>query len=405
MRFILRNVALFVVGLAMIAMADPAQAATLTSTQISAIVSLLQSFGADQATINNVSAALGGSTTVSTNSCLSLTHNLYAGMTDSQSSGEVSKLQQFFGITPTGYFGPMTEEAAQNWQSSHGIVSSGSPDTTGYGFVGPKTRDALACGEAPPFALTQRTTPTQPTQPSNGTPTATINQSSLTSTSGTPTITGTYENASDIAVYVSPQPLPTTNPDFSKLIWAGDLGQGGGISGSGNRYSAPLIANGVWPAVSSGTLYVGVYNDSGGPTGSLLASGTLTITGISMATATIDQSLLTASSNTPTIQGNYSGTGGLEIVIVNGAASLPQNAVPSSPVFEDISDHGGSVLLTNGAFQDRVTPPLVNGTYTVGVYAETPDYTNEGFQGVTTSPGLLASATLTVNASTSIQSP
>ena len=43
----------------------------------------------------------------------------------------------------TGYFGPMTEAGVQDFQRTHGIVSSGTPWTTGYGAVGPKTRTAL----------------------------------------------------------------------------------------------------------------------------------------------------------------------------------------------------------------------------------------------------------------------
>ena len=41
----------------------PAQAASLSSTQVQAIVNLLQSFGADSATIANVTAALSGQPT------------------------------------------------------------------------------------------------------------------------------------------------------------------------------------------------------------------------------------------------------------------------------------------------------------------------------------------------------
>lgn len=43
----------------------------------------------------------------------------------------------------TGYFGPLTERAVQQWQKSRGIVSSGTPGTTGFGSAGPKTRLAL----------------------------------------------------------------------------------------------------------------------------------------------------------------------------------------------------------------------------------------------------------------------
>ena len=41
-------------------------------------------------------------------------------------------------------FGKLTEAAVQQWQSSHGLVSSGTAATTGYGAVGPKTRAAIA---------------------------------------------------------------------------------------------------------------------------------------------------------------------------------------------------------------------------------------------------------------------
>jgi len=43
----------------------------------------------------------------------------------------------------TGFFGPATERAVQRFQKKHGLVSSGSPATTGYGAVGPKTRTKL----------------------------------------------------------------------------------------------------------------------------------------------------------------------------------------------------------------------------------------------------------------------
>lgn len=39
----------------------------------------------------------------------------------------------------TGFFGPLTEAAVQRFQTAQGIVSSGTPGTTGYGRVGPRT--------------------------------------------------------------------------------------------------------------------------------------------------------------------------------------------------------------------------------------------------------------------------
>jgi len=56
-------------------------------------------------------------------------------------------LSQFPDIYPeslvTGYFGPLTENAVKKWQSKQGIVSGGTAETTGYGQIGPKTREAL----------------------------------------------------------------------------------------------------------------------------------------------------------------------------------------------------------------------------------------------------------------------
>ena len=40
----------------------------------------------------------------------------------------------------TEFFGRLTENAVQRFQTQYGIVSSGTPSTTGYGHVGPRTR-------------------------------------------------------------------------------------------------------------------------------------------------------------------------------------------------------------------------------------------------------------------------
>ncbi len=148
-----------------------AQASSLTSVQVQAITNLLQSFGVDPSTITNVQAVLenqatstqsasspgesssfgGSSQPQSGNGCSVLSGNLQPGSTDQSTNGEVSQLQTFLGkdksIYPedlvTGYFGSSTEHAVQRWQTANGIVSSGDPQSTGYGDVGPRTRGEM----------------------------------------------------------------------------------------------------------------------------------------------------------------------------------------------------------------------------------------------------------------------
>ncbi len=77
--------------------------------------------------------------------------NVYAAITNSLDFGStgsnVTELQTYLAtnasIYPsgliTGYFGPLTQAAVQRFQAAQGIVSGGTPETTGYGRVGPQT--------------------------------------------------------------------------------------------------------------------------------------------------------------------------------------------------------------------------------------------------------------------------
>ncbi|MHB8661013.1 MAG: peptidoglycan-binding domain-containing protein, partial [Minisyncoccota bacterium] len=125
-------------------------ASGLTSAQIQAILSLLSSFGADSATVANVSAILSGTTPPATapstpSTSTTLSANLFFGSRGTQ----VTALQQILiklnllSVSPTGYYGSLTMKAVETFQSTYGIVSSGSPATTGYGAVGPRTRTKL----------------------------------------------------------------------------------------------------------------------------------------------------------------------------------------------------------------------------------------------------------------------
>ena len=91
-----------------------------------------------------------GQTTTTDKSCLLITHNLFLDTTDGTTGGDVTKLQNFLIASgymqgsATGYFGPATQAGVQAYQAANGIVSSGTPDTTGYGYVGAKTRSVLS---------------------------------------------------------------------------------------------------------------------------------------------------------------------------------------------------------------------------------------------------------------------
>lgn len=139
----------------------PAQAAGLSASQVQAIVSLLASFGADQATINNVTSALNGEATTGTGStggssstggaCPVLTRSLQLG----SSGADVMSLQKFLNASAntrvavsgagspgmeTTYFGPATQAAVIKFQAANNVSA--------IGVVGPATRAAIAavCG-------------------------------------------------------------------------------------------------------------------------------------------------------------------------------------------------------------------------------------------------------------------
>ncbi|MDO8183428.1 MAG: peptidoglycan-binding protein [bacterium] len=77
--------------------------------------------------------------------------NAYAAISSQLDLGdrgsEVTELQTYLAtnvsIYPeglvTGYFGQLTKAAVERFQTSQGIVSQGTPATTGYGRVGPQT--------------------------------------------------------------------------------------------------------------------------------------------------------------------------------------------------------------------------------------------------------------------------
>ncbi len=192
----MKNIQIFVVTFALLmlyaVMPAPAHASGLTQVQKDAVVNLLASFGADQSVLNNVNVALNGGVVTgasSTSGYGEKGHNgsgegnhtgpgdsgnsnnnegsrnpipasfgpgasacglLQRTLTRGSQGDDVAQLQgilkqsgDFANASTTGYFGPATERALQQWQSRQGVVSSGDSSSTGYGAVGPKTREAL----------------------------------------------------------------------------------------------------------------------------------------------------------------------------------------------------------------------------------------------------------------------
>jgi hypothetical protein len=87
------------------------------------------------------------SESVSATSCAAISVTLQQG----DRGDAVRALQQFLiaehFLAPgnvTGYFGPLTQTAVQQFQAARGIVSLGDPIETGYGAAGPQTRAAIA---------------------------------------------------------------------------------------------------------------------------------------------------------------------------------------------------------------------------------------------------------------------
>src|SRR3989344_1656337 len=158
-----------------------ASAASLTTEQVSAIISLLQSFGADQSTISNVQATLTGGTPTGGGStpsgACSFTRDLSMGVR----GDDVTCLQVYLNagghlsVSATGYFGSLTKAAVMKWQSANGV----SPASGYFGSISKAKYSSLVAVVTPPVVTPPGTTPppvapgtglavSSPTQPANG---------------------------------------------------------------------------------------------------------------------------------------------------------------------------------------------------------------------------------------------
>ncbi len=140
----LKKIAFSGLGIALLASPLLASADMVSDlqAQIEALIAQIKTLQAQ----TNASTPSGNQFPSNATNCANLTTNMGPDDTDVDTNGNVTRLQQFLGGRVTGYFGPMTLGLVQRWQASHGLVSSGDPESTGFGYVGPRTRAAMAQG-------------------------------------------------------------------------------------------------------------------------------------------------------------------------------------------------------------------------------------------------------------------
>ena len=147
----------------------PAHAA-LTQSQIDAIISLLQSFGADQATINNVQTSLSGGTPTtggSTSTASVCPYTWSTNLTTGSAGADVLALQKFLnsdsatqiassGIGSAGqesdYFGSLTKAAVAKFQNKYAseiLTPVGLSVGTGYLGASSRAKANSLCSSAP----------------------------------------------------------------------------------------------------------------------------------------------------------------------------------------------------------------------------------------------------------------
>ena len=110
----------------------------LTEAQIQSILSLLSSFGAEQAVINNVNSSLRGQATSGTGSTGTAACTFTGSLTIGSKGAEVTCLQDYltgtghftFSGGSTGFFGSVTQSAVAAWQAANGVSPA-------VGYFGP----------------------------------------------------------------------------------------------------------------------------------------------------------------------------------------------------------------------------------------------------------------------------
>jgi len=405
----------------------PIRSHAATTTELQAqIQALIAQIAALQ---NQINGSGGGGTGVVTtsNACVSITHNLSLNTTDTASGGDVSRLQQFLAnqgssIYPearvTGYFGLATERAVQRWQSAHAVVSGGDANSTGYGYIGPRSRNALAC-TVPTNIYTPPVTTTTTNVVSG-----LIDSNSLYSISSHPVITGSASNVHSVSIAIrgfqggsanvvngrwvitigdalpaGTYVLQLSDDDNGTVLNSRTLTVTGTTATSPNLPSCTVsvtTTRGTETFSNQGSTNVSdrimVWNDE--PltitwsssnasqaydyTGNLMnPNGTVVIqhpqaqnyqfqfnstAGIVDCTviaypvsASFDQSTLSSSSPTPTISGAATGVNTVEVLVRKGTFSTTRL-------------YDATVPVVNGRWSTTLTPALTSGVYTIDLY-------------------------------------
>ncbi len=306
------------VALSLFGAVGAAQASSLTQTQVSAIISLLQSFGADQGTISNVSSALGGQAPSNTLSCASFSDVSY-GTFDNAPGGRVSQLQTWLGIPSTTFgFGTYGRKTQAAWNATCGGMTTQTQIYTG-----------TKAGTNPP-------------------PVGVKGGISANPTTGAAPLTVTFSNLSTSA--------------------------NGAYINFGDGSTASTDQNGNWQASTITHTYTtpGTYTatlNGNMPNVQISAGVPIIVTGSSTSatpSATIDQSSLTTGYSNPTITGSAQNMGQVFVAIVNKSTGVAYGDGSLG------TNHNATV--TNGRWSFTPTG-LANGTYAVTVQS-TDDGTN-----------------------------
>jgi len=123
-----------------------------TSSSLQAeLNALLAQLAALQSQLQTTTGSSSGIPTAGGGSAYGSCPNIVRTLKQGMSGSDVTALQAFLAAdsriypegTISGYFGLLTQYAVQRFQSRHGLVTSGTPDSTGYGLVGPGTRNLI----------------------------------------------------------------------------------------------------------------------------------------------------------------------------------------------------------------------------------------------------------------------